>query len=348
LLPETAKALDAAERVLRELPSSVIRSEHELVGAARGQVNWQQTQHRQLATADPTRFICRPAERRYDTPLARLVLLALRQISGLGPLAMLKDREAAGARINEVCRRADRLLNHTKLTEVTAVAFLSERTLESLHRYRHTEPLIEFVRSAREAIDLLHPDRLQSVITTQLLAPASNDTLFEMLAGFELVDALIAQGYEQRFGLITGAGVPFAVLRGPHNLTMWWQRSIWGVLGDKYLGRYRSALVASHMPLGALRPDFLLLSDLPPRLLVVEVKQTEVEGAKPERRGLLEAMAYLHDAGARIGIFPDPQALVIGWNADATPGFNRTVVTSQDEIPEAVNLILEAWSNTSI
>ena len=114
-------------------------------------------------------------------------------------MAMLEDRGAAGARINDVCRRANRLLNHAKLTDVTAVAYLSERTLGSLHRYRHTEPLIEFVRSAREAIDLLHPERLQSVITTQLLAPASNDTLFEMLAGFELVDALIAHGYEQKF-----------------------------------------------------------------------------------------------------------------------------------------------------
>jgi hypothetical protein len=129
---------------------------------------------------------------------------------------------------------------------------------------------------------------------------------------------------------------------------MWWQRSIWGVLGDKHLSRYRSALVASRMPPGALRPDFLLLSEFPPRLLIVEVKQTEVEGAKPERRGLLEAMAYLHDAGVRISSFPEPKALVIGWNADATPGFNRIVVTSQDKIPEAVSLILDAWSNTSI
>jgi hypothetical protein len=257
---------------------------------------------------------------------------------------MLKDRGVSGARINEVCRRADRLLNHTKLTDVTAVAYLPERTLESLHRYPHTEPLIEFVRSAREAIDLLHPERLQSVITSQLLAPASNDTLFEMLAGFELVDALIAQDYEQQVELITEERVPFAVLRGPLKLTMWWQRSIWTVLGDNILSRYRRALVASHMPPGALRPDFLLVSDSPPRLLMIEVKQTEVEGAKPERRGLLEAMAYLHDAGEVITTNPKPNALVVGWNADASPGLDRIVVTSQDEIPGAVSLILEAWS----
>jgi hypothetical protein len=306
-------------------------------------VNWQRTQHRQLATADPTRFICRPAERRYDTPLARLVLLALRQISGLGSLSMLKDKGATGARISEVCKRADRLLHHTKLAEVTEVAYLPERTLESLHRYRHTEPLIAFVRSAREAIDLLHAERLQSVITGQLLAPASNDTLFEMLAGFELVDGLIAQGYEQQFELITEEQVPFAVLHGPLQLTLWWQRSIWRVLGDKSLSRYRSALQASHMPLGTLRPDFLLVSESPARLLIVEVKQTEVEGAKPERRGVLEAMAYLHDAGSRIDAYPSPAALVIGWNADASPGLDRIVVTSQNEIENAVAMVLDAW-----
>jgi hypothetical protein len=77
---------------------------------------------------------------------------------------------------------------------------------------------------------------------------------------------------------------------------------------------------------------------------MIEVKQTEVEGAKPERRGLLEAMAYLHDAGEVITTNPKPNALVVGWNADASPGLDRIVVTSQDEIPGAVSLILEAWS----
>jgi hypothetical protein len=38
---------------------------------------------------------------------------------------------------------------------------------------------------------------------------------------------------------------------------------------------------------------------------------------------------------------------VVGWNADASPGFDRIVVTSQDEIPEAVKLILEAWSDAT-
>jgi hypothetical protein len=41
---------------------------------------------------------------------------------------------------------------------------------------------------------------------------------------------------------------------------------------------------------------------------------------------------------------PKPNALVVGWNADASPGLDRIVVTSQDEIPGAVSLILEAWS----
>jgi hypothetical protein len=87
----------------------------------------------------------------------------------------------------------------------------------------------------------------------------------------------------------------------------------------------------------------LLVSESPARLLIVEVKQTEVEGAKPERRGVLEAMAYLHDAGSRIDAYPSPAALVIGWNADASPGLDRIVVTSQNEIENAVAMVLDAW-----
>jgi hypothetical protein len=166
-----------------------------------------------------------------------------------------------------------------------------------------------------------------------------------MLVGFEIVDALTSLGFEQEMGLITHGGVPFARLKGPFNLTLRWQRSIWKVVGQSHLSRFRSALAASKMSMSSLRPDFLLLSDAPPVLLIIEVKQSEIESSRPERRGLVEAMSYIYDAAELMDQYPAPHALVVGWNAKATPGLDSVVITDQDQIAFAIQQILEAWSS---
>lgn len=181
------------------------------------------------------------------------------------------------------------------------------------------------------------------MIETQLLAPASNDTLFELMAGFKIIDALVREGFREHFELIEGGPTPFGRLLGPLELTIWWQRSIWRLLGHREDSRYRQALLASRMPLGALRPDFVIMSSSPRRIPMVEVKQMTVDKAKPERRGLREAMAYLDDANSLLSILPGPHALVIGWNATASPGLSRVVVTNQDEIGDAVRLVANEW-----
>jgi len=348
LLPETQEMLEAAALVLKELPSSIARSEVELVGSVRGPVNWTRTQQRQLATADPTRFVCRPVERRYDTPLARLVLLALRRCIELGSLAELQASGAAGNEVATVVARATHLAAHRKLVAVTVVPHLSERTLESLRRYRHTEPLIRFVRQVRHALYDLHPESLDAIITSQLLMPATDDTLFELMAGFLITDALIKNGGRQSFRLIAGGGVPFAQLDAPLPITIWWQRSLWALqaAGDGQ-SRYEGTLRAASMTLGKLRPDFLIVCHDPPRLVVVEVKQTADAAARPERRGVLEAMAYLHDAQDVFRRYPYPHALVVGWNARAIPGEGQIVVANQDNVADAVASLLDNWNGTS-
>lgn len=341
--PNTRAALDACARILRELPSSVVRSEVELVGAVRGPVSWDRTLYRQLVTADASRYVCRPPERRYDTPLARLVHLVLRRARGLSTLAGFRSSGRIAERIASVALEADHLLMHAKLSEVTQVESLPERTLVGLRRYRQTGPLIEFVRTAREAIDLLDPRRVEEVISSQVLAPLSDDALFELQAGFAIADALVASGYKEDRRLIDAEAVPFGTFHGAYNLTLWWQRSPWTAVFTGLGGRYKDTLDANGMSSASLRPDFLLSCASPPRLLMIEVKQTAVENAGPERRGVLEAMAYLHDLGAQLDGYPVPRALVIGWDASASPGISPIIVANQDRIAAAIDLVLTSW-----
>src|SRR5262245_60796175 len=92
----TREMLKSAAQLLRELPSSVERAEVELVGLVRPPVAWDKTARRRWTTGDPTRFICRPAERRYDTPLTRLVVLALSRGVSLAEIAALDPAGRTG------------------------------------------------------------------------------------------------------------------------------------------------------------------------------------------------------------------------------------------------------------
>lgn len=345
LLPSTSEMLEAAARVLRELPSSAVRSETELIGAVRGTVNWPRTVQRQLGTSDPTRYVCRPIERRYDTPLARLVLLALRRCVDLGEVSDLAAQGAAGAQVSDAVAEAARLLGHTKLRAVTAVDHLPERTLESLQRHRHTEPLIRFVRSVREGLGDMDPATVEATIASQLLGPATDDVLFELMTGFDILDGLTRRGFTHLPHLVTGGAAPFASLSGRAALTIWWQRSLWTTrLAGKSPSRYTETLEAAVLGPGRLRPDFIVSSADPARLLLVEVKQTAVAGARPEKRGVLEALAYLHDAEEVLRSHPYPHALVVGWSAPATAAPGRIVVASQSTIDEAIGLVLDEWA----
>jgi hypothetical protein len=349
--PETEAMLDAAELVLKRLPSSVATTELQLHGEVRGRVSWGQTQQRRWATSDPTLFVCRPAERRYDTPLGRLVLLAVRRCAELGGLAAVGDAGTAGEMVAEVVRRARRLLRNPKLMEVQAVGGLPERVLASLARERDAEPMIRFVRLVRDAVQELEPDHVEAAVAGRLLAPAQNEVLFELMVGFGLVDALKAVGYrDERLRLVGTAAVPFAQLvRHGDRLWLWWQRSLWQLpIGVGRTGRFHAVLDAAGMIRSSLRPDFLLVGEHPPRVLIVEVKHTEGADTTPERVGIREALAYIHDAASILQPLPEPHALVVAWDATGRPAAAPVVVSDQDRIREAIEVVLGQWNKWAI
>jgi hypothetical protein len=109
--------------------------------------------------------------------------------------------------------------------------------------------------------------------------------------------------------------------------------------------KYAKILAKAEMSSMRLRPDFLLAAEEPKRLLMVEVKQTAVEDAKPERRGVVEAMAYIHDAEDLLTAYPYPHALVVGWDASATPEIGEEIaVANQGNLSVAIHKILHSWS----
>jgi hypothetical protein len=350
--PGTAAMLDGVEGVLRDLPSSVTRSEVELRAGVRQPVLWPRTYQRRLATGDPQRFVCRPPERGYDTALGRLCVFALDRCAELPQRAQIGHRavkgraEAIGPTAARRGVRASRLRRHAKLREVATVRRLPERTLTSLRRHRGAEPVIDWVRRAA-ALEDRSPRAVREVIEEQLLGPSQTSTLFELFVGFGIVDALVEAGFEEAPGrLFPNRLVPFARLtRGSQAIEAYWQRSLWSVSGLAPEGRYAEVLDAARMDRSALRPDFVIRSRNPDRLATVEVKLTEAEdGSTPERRGIQDALVYAHDAESLLEGLPQPHGLVIAWNATGRPAPGRIVVAGQAGIADAIGVLLDAWT----
>lgn len=334
----TQDVLEAAAALLKVLPSSVTRSETILFGTVRGPVVWDETLRYRWRTGDPQAFVCRPPERRYDTPLGRLVLHALTRVHDL---AILSGLETGGLaeQLRQTAATAEHLRSNRKLDEVTPVKSIPERTLNSLARNRLAQPLIDFVRAAREAIDARDHRTIADVISTQLLAPATDDALYELLVGFRIVDHLSNSGYEiKRLSAVGGTPTPFARLVNPAcSITIWWQRSLWSLPFSKLdTSVYQSIAAAAGLRKSSLRPDFVLWDETNHRLLLVEVKHSLI--GSNERQGVTDVLAYIHDAEDLVTSFPAPHALVVAYNASGTPGEADVMISDEDNIDVALEI----------
>ncbi len=344
LQPETLTMLEACKTVLRELPSSVAASPVELVGVVRGPIDWTRTRARQWQTGDRTRFICSPPERRYDTPLARLVLLALTRCVNLIDAAALDGNGDLSVELRRRRRDVIKTRGSKKLDEVTLVRTVPEPVLRSLTRFRGVEPIIDFLRTVREAVDELDPGRLKHVLGSLALVPTTDDKLFELMVGFSILDHARAAGRRVMLRVLPGRRGVFAVLEGDPTLRLYWQKSVAVVMGGGR-GRYQEIRVKAGLTgRSPLRPDFLLVSGDLERILLVEVKHTGREDKGAVHAGVTDALAYLYDLDTSLSRFPSPRALVVAWGTSAKPNAESDVViTGYETIAPAVASIAEAW-----
>ena len=328
--PETQRMLEAAKSLIESAPPSSVAAEAEIIGEFRPPINWARTVVRRAVTADPSRFVCRPIEKRYDTPLTRLIVLALRKCSELTAIARFQESGPVEARVKQVGDEARALRASAKLSGVAEVEWIPEPVIRGLHRYRGVDRVARFVRRFREAVDDLTPEDVRQTIEPRILGPSADARLFELLVGFRMIDALTSFGYEPTQLRLIGHKVPLAALiRAGSRLELWWQRSIWSLPAAAGVpSRYRLITDAAQMAPAPLLPDFLLLGAKPAQLVIVEVKLTEDDEMTADRRGIAEAMAYLYDAANYAEAVESLRALVVAWNSKATPSPGSLVVVT--------------------
>jgi hypothetical protein len=180
---------------------------------------------------------------------------------------------------------------------------------------------------------------------TQLLTPATEDRLFELMVGFSLVDALCARGFrERRVWLVGDPGFPFAeLINEGQRLRVYWQRAVGQLVPELPVESFFSSVLrAAQMSASSLRPDFVILRDEPFSVLMVEVKHT-LNQKTSERRGIVEMLAYLKDCEEVLSGLPRPVGLVVAWGATGRPSLNDVMVADFPDIPAAVDTMLLGW-----
>lgn len=339
----TATMLSSVGEVLQRMPSSTRLVEQELVGRVHGPVDWNRTNQLHLSSGERTRFICLPPDRSYDSSLARLVAYVLSAVEKLHAFASVRGSEGDfGSRLAEVEMLRKRLAGHVKLDGVRPI-LPHLRELGALSRRRHAEPLIRFARVYVDAFQNLDPTTVRAVVEEQLLVPAADDALFELLVAFRLIDRLESYGYELRpAGLIEpGVSSPLATFRhGESRLRVWWQRSVLPLV-DLDTGLYADSLQAAGMRRSSLRPDLILEFEKPDHVVLVEVKHTVLEQS-PVHAGIKDALLYLMDAREHFDAQAWPHALVVAQGASTTLSDGRVLVCGgrHGEIEHAVDLIV--------
>jgi hypothetical protein len=349
--PDTARALDAVEELLRLLPSTTRRHELVLQGEVRGPVRWDRTFQQRHATGDDTMFICRGIDRRYDTPLARLIRLVVDRCTELD--RKVKNRgttvfqETAAANAREIIRSP--AFKH-KLGGASRVRRIHRHTLDALaNRGEREQTLVRWLRRYEEMIELSDIDALVEVLQQQAFAPDADDRLFELEVGFDLVQAIEELGFSAHLGLLESARKsPFATLTtGKRTATLWWDRALVST-GDPILvgcpSRYRNLLADAQLTGGPLRPDFIVELTNPDRYLIVEVKLytagRQESGDEAARVGLRETLAYLADIDGALDHQQGPVGLVVSWDTSGRPETSSQIMISdQHHIAKA----MDAW-----
>lgn len=342
--------LRAIERILRELPSSLERARVETRGAVKPPVLWRDTFTRRSQTQDRSLFVSAPTQRRYDTPLARLLKLALAQYSSAVELADVGAARGIGDLVADRRNAATRMLHHAKLRDVRSMQAIPAHALKGVLRHRHADSVVAFVELFRDAVDEQSLASIKEVVSQRLLVPWQPDKLFELFVGFQLIEGFRAAGYrEVERRLFPQHMLPFARLqRLGETITVWYQRGLPLVAGGEVFdGEYARALQAAGLSRSSLQPDFIVTREPGREILLVEVKFTAREDESPDRVGIKDALMYLHDGRSVLESKARPRALVAAWNSKAHPNSGADVmVCAQGTVGQAAAAVLGAWDGS--
>lgn len=336
----TLAAIDAAAAVVRTLPPSAIRRESESRGVVLGQVLWQRTFERRVATSDPTVFVTRPTHRSFDTPATRFIRFCMAKLLTLNAVFPVEpDTGGVSERIRQVAARCRELQENPKISGGKELNRIDAKMRDALvKRDPRLGQLEEVLRGVEDALAGGSVETLVPALIGTVFAPGSDATLFELWVGLRIIEVLRSLGA----GVIAGpwdtalkTNAFAQITYGESQFTMLWQRSYWQLPVFRDGGLYRQVLQKNGLDSSSLRPDFIFYRSGPrPRVALIEVKFTSREDHSPDRAGIIDCLAYLRDID-QCSVGADINCLVVANQTSATPVNDLICVAGPEDLNSA-------------
>jgi hypothetical protein len=315
---ELGEMLQELPFLLRRLATTTVAEEEWSHEHIRGSIQWGRTLGVRAATGLPQVYVTAPARRAYQTPENELLVFLLDQTIALGKSTgwHRSTSEDLGRLVTQRVSHAERWSQSRMLLEVQRRP-LAARNLQRVRAGRHRRrygTVLAAYRRYRELVGQLDRHAIRHAVETHGLVTRDDNTLFELVCTFQLLDALRALGWTLgRLGLFGGA-LRLTGERGGERLEVTYQ----AIPPELSRGSvYRTIQVAHDLSPGGLRPDLVIrhAREGTTRWLLVEVKGGERPVEQAARAAAYDLLAYRTAFNARLAGQASPYGLGIAWGA---------------------------------
>lgn len=345
---EVKQLLDTMPALMRRLATTTVDEEERSAERVRGPIQWGPTIAVQAAAGARQTYVTAPARRAYETPENRVLVASLGAIVEVARRTgwhRLSDRGLVGevrkhheAARGWLARRAFSGLLPTIPTERTI------RRVSTGRARRRYQPAVDVIRAYQRLVRRLDRHAIRAAVENHALVTSDDDTLFELICGFGIEEALKQHGWKVTPpGLIRNGNLFITASRGGETLDCFYQSTPQELRANS---RYEQ-VQRDHgfRSVGRLRPDFVIRTNTATgqRWVVVEVKGgPKRQVVQSARDALIDLLAYRRDYGHTLANTPAPYGLGIAWGRELDPVVTHdAVLCTPDRLVDALALLID-------
>lgn len=335
--------MEILPQLMRNLSHSTSKEKIMSKGVIRCKIDWNTTFKTRYSQSynDPSLFVCTPPSKSYDLCENQLLKFLLKKIVYLfeNTLSFIdlenneNDNWHEGVKLNYF--KAKKTLKNVYFNEISDVDLINPKTLRKsfMHRNYFYKKLVNVYKLYEDLFILNDLKVLKNIVETQLLKPASDDTLYELYTFFNLVNSLEVE----EFGLLMPKN-DYAVLGrvNDYKVKIYYQEV---PKNDFSYSKYKEIFENYDINVNLRRPDILL--EFNGKYRIVEVKRT----SNPNyiRNSVYKVLGYLNDFN-KVEFTKNFPGIIVVWdgiNTTHTDAFsNEILILNKNEFIDNLNMIL--------
>lgn len=335
--------IEILPQLMRNLAHSTSKEKVITKGVIRGKIDWNTTFKTRYSYGynDSSLFVCTPPSKSYDLCENQLLKFVLRKIVYLfeDTLSFINLEINESDNWHEEVKlkyfKAKKTLKNVYFNEISDVNLIRPKTLRKafMHRNQFYKTLANLYRLYDDLFISNDLDVLKSIVETQLLKPASDDTLYELYTFFKLVDKLEVK----ELGLLMPKN-DYAVLGdyGNCEVKIYYQEL---PKDDFSYSKYKETFKNYDINVNLRRPDILI--EFNGSYRIVEVKRT----SNPNyiRNSVYKVLGYLNDFN-QVKFSKNILGVIVVWdgiNISSKYAFsNEILILNKNEFIDKLDMIL--------